>query len=255
MQPSGRAEDMQALLVDLRPAPDSLVGGRRTSEPASVGPPVAANAMLGRFVGVPLQGPMLARIMPPGGPSAATALQAGGQSSSIQVQPGGANMVRLSLSNKVFLKDHRKEKKKKKRPPSMEPMMIHQPSLQAVASTPTMAESGVVMEAPAMLEASSMMEHTGGRTLVKASGEPMTAVAEAVPSAMAVMGDAEGTEEEPTNIWFWIVVFLLLATVITLAVLLLFKPELLDALLPANEKTQYGLAGRAVATEALTADA
>lgn len=254
MQPSGRVEDMQALLVDLRPAPDSLVGGRRTSEPASVGPPVTTNAMLGRFVGVPLQGPMLARIMPPGGPSAATALQAGGQSSSIQVQPGGANMVRLSLSNKVFLKDHRKEKKKKKRPPSMEPMMIRQPSQQDVAYTPTMAEYGVAMEAPDVVEASSVMEHTGGRTLVKASGEPMTAVAEAVPSATAV-GEAEGTEEEPTNIWFWIVVFLLLATVITLAVLLLFKPELLDALLPANEKTQYGLARRAVVTEALTADA
>ncbi|KAL1423531.1 hypothetical protein MTO96_020919 [Rhipicephalus appendiculatus] len=118
MQASGRAEDMQALLVDLRPAPDSLVAGQQqqqSNQPAA--PPLTANAVLGRYVGAPLPGPMLARILPPG-PTAMTGIQAGGQSSSIQIQPGGANVVRLSLSNKVFLKDHRKEKKKKSGLPS-----------------------------------------------------------------------------------------------------------------------------------------
>lgn len=239
MQPSARAEDMQALLVDLRPAPDGLVGGRRTSEPASLGLPVTTNAMLGRFVGVPLQGPMLARIMPPAVPGAMTGLQAGGQSSSIQVQPGGANVVRLSLSNKVFLKDHRKEKKKKKRPPSMEPVLIQQPpSLQATAPlTPAAAEE------PAALE-------TSVEEQVAASGEPMTTVAEApLPES------EEETEAEPTNIWFWLVFFLLIATIVTLAVLLLFKPEILDAVLPVNDNTKYALARKAVVTEAFTTDA
>lgn len=276
MQPSGRAEDMQALLVDLRPAPDSVVGGRRSSsEPPPAGPPLTANAMLGRFVGVPLQGPMLARIMPPGGQSAAvTGLQAGGQSSSIQVQPGGANVVRLSLSNKVFLKDHRKEKKKKKRPPAMEPMLL-QPPVQAAASTlalgPPAAVAGAagagvaggaaggsgggsgggygVAAGGATMVETHMVESGVAETYVAASGEPMTAVAEGRPA------EEEEPEEEPTNIWLWIVVFLLIATVVTLAVLLLLKPEFLDALLPANENTKVGLAGRAVVTEALVTDA
>ncbi|KAH6944005.1 hypothetical protein HPB50_001161 [Hyalomma asiaticum] len=250
MQPSGRAEDMQALLVDLRPAPDSLVAGQQqqqqSTDPAAAAPPLTANAVLGRYVGAPLPGPMLARILPPG-PTAMTGVQAGGQSSSIQIQPGGANVVRLSLSNKVFLKDHRKEKKKKKRPVVQEPIAV--PSQVVVAPTPPPSQPSQpsqplpvtspppVASAPQIPEAFSPMPETP-----VAAGEPM--LSEPAPE--------EESEEEATKIWLWIVIFLLVSTLVALAVILFLKPEYLDAMLPENPNTVQGLRGKDFATEMFT---
>ncbi|KAK8764071.1 hypothetical protein V5799_033321 [Amblyomma americanum] len=236
MQPSARAEDMQALLVDLRPAPDNLVAGQQ-QQPAAApeavpAPPLTANAVLGRYMGAPLPGPMLARIMPPGGPSALTGIQAGGQSSSIQIQPGGANVVRLSLSNKVFLKDHRKEKKKKKRPPPPEPLVA-----QAAPATPQ-------PPTPLPVQPEEPPPQTVLYETAVAAGEPM---APTQPSP-----EEEEPEEEASRIWLWIIIFLLVATVVALAVILLLKPEYLDALLPENPNTVQGFRGRAGVTEPLT---
>lgn len=260
MQASGRAEDMQALLVDLRPAPDSLVAGQQqqqSNQPAVAAPPLTANAVLGRYVGAPLPGPMLARILPPG-PTAMTGIQAGGQSSSIQIQPGGANVVRLSLSNKVFLKDHRKEKKKKKRPPVQEPITVPSqvvvapppqpsqplpaPSLApAPAATPAPVSAPTPAPAPAVStpqtpEAPSSMPETP-----MSGGEPMS---EPPPE--------EEPEEEASKIWLWIVIFLLVSTLVALTVILFLKPEYLDTLLPENPNTVQGLHGGDLASELLT---
>ncbi|KAG0413040.1 hypothetical protein HPB47_009805 [Ixodes persulcatus] len=157
------AEDMQAVLVDLRPAPENMVdnsrrtlapqnqrpGLRRTSAPAlgqelgntaSEPPSYTANAVVGRYTGEPIMRPMLARLMIPqttldGRPMALMANQGATQGSSIQIQPTGGNVVRLSLSNKVFIKDRHKVKKRKTVVEKEEPMqpMIWTPQFQRLS--------------------------------------------------------------------------------------------------------------------------
>ncbi|KAL3214635.1 hypothetical protein MRX96_034799 [Rhipicephalus microplus] len=250
MLASGRAEDMQALLVDLRPAPDSLVAGQQqqSNQPSAAAPPLTANAVLGRYVGAPLPGPMLARILPPG-PTAMTGIQAGGQSSSIQIQPGGANVVRLSLSNKVFLKDHRKEKKKKKRPVVQEQISV--PSLVTVAPAP--------QPLPAPSPASTLAPVSAPAPAPAVSAQPTPEepppMSESPVSGGDLMSEAppeEEAEEEATNIWLWIIIFLLVSTLVALAVILFLKPEFLDTLLPENSNTVQGLHGRDLVSEVLT---
>lgn len=258
-----RSEDMQAILVDLRPAPEGLLSnparrqslqgprpparlssaptlGQEREERASIGGPAESpihttNAVFGRYMGPPITQPMLARMMVPMAPyrsggSALMAVGEGSQHSGVQISQGGANVVRLTLSNRVFLKDKHKEKKKKKRPEVRDVVAV-QPLLATPQEKPLSGEA-----TPGAFASEQPEEEVPGAAYVDGAGE--------APARSALFIEEEEEGSGLPGIPTWIIYFVVVVAVVAMVVFILAKPDLYDSVLPDNPNTVIAYVGR-----------